>query len=96
MSHAPWYRIYIGQVKESHGRYPPLWITYVRDAKSGASKDVLYKQSTQGRPCSMSLTDKLIESTVPDELRGEGGFDLLMQLNVYIEFDEEWGKRKTA
>ena len=27
---------------------------------------------------------------------GKGGFDLLMRLMVYSEFDEEWGKCKTA
>jgi hypothetical protein len=81
--------MYIGQIKEPHGGYSQLWATFVNDPKKGDYKQVLYKQPTQGRPCSMSLTDGLIESTVPDCLRGER-----MGLWTYREFSTKWGNFK--
>jgi hypothetical protein len=88
--------MYIGQIKEPNGGYSPLWATFVNDPKTGDYKQVLYKQPTQGRPCSMSLMDGLIKSTVPVLYRGSGGFDFLTKLWLYIEFDYNWGKCRTT
>jgi hypothetical protein len=41
----------------------------------------------------MSFTDRLIESTVPDFYRGDGGFDELL---LYLDFYSRWGECKTT
>jgi hypothetical protein len=82
----------MGQVKEPLGGYSPLWITFVKDAITGIEKSVLYKQPTQGRPCSMNLTDRLIKSTVPKELQEDEWSNTVR--NAKLLHSSKWGNCK--
>jgi hypothetical protein len=68
-------------------------MSYLKEEKSAANKELLYQQPVGGHPCSMVFLDDMIDENVPKALKG-GGMTLVK--NAVVLAEGKWGKeRKT-